>query len=105
MTGNGSPSVHGGHDQVAAADSPLSEPPSHLTAAAGRAGTTVPDERPVMGVDVGGTRVARAALGEEPVLAPSDCDRAEKLIAQIAVRYARWPATETSPRSASACPR
>ncbi|MGI8801991.1 MAG: ROK family protein [Solirubrobacteraceae bacterium] len=42
----------------------------------------------VIGVDVGGTKVSAAALGEEPRLAPTDCDGAEELIAQI-VRQVR----------------
>jgi glucokinase len=42
----------------------------------------------VIGVDVGGTKVAVAALGEATVLAPTDCDGTEELIAQI-VRQVR----------------
>jgi glucokinase len=37
----------------------------------------------VIGVDVGGTKVAVAALGEDPLLAPTDCDGSEELIAEI----------------------
>jgi glucokinase len=37
----------------------------------------------VIGVDVGGTKMAVAALGERAVVTPTDCDGPEELIAQI----------------------
>jgi glucokinase len=47
----------------------------------------------VIGVDVGGTKVAVAALGEEAVLAPTDCDGPEELMAEI-VRLVRAAAAD-----------
>ncbi len=38
----------------------------------------------MIGVDVGGTKIAAAALGEGPVVVATDCGGAEQLIAQIA---------------------
>jgi glucokinase len=38
----------------------------------------------VIGVDVGGTKISVARLGEQPVLTPTDCSSASRLIAQIA---------------------
>jgi glucokinase len=38
----------------------------------------------VIGVDVGGTKISVAALGEQPALTPTDCTSATRLIAQIA---------------------
>jgi glucokinase len=47
----------------------------------------------VIGVDVGGTKMSVAGLGEAPVLTPTDCDGAEELMAQI-VRQVRAVAGE-----------
>jgi glucokinase len=57
------------------------------------AGTTGSMSGLVIGVDVGGTKVSVAALGEEPMLVATDCDGPQELIAQI-VRQVRLAAGE-----------
>ena len=68
---------------MAPAPAPPLRGPDRTSPPARPAGTTGSMSGLVIGVDVGGTKVSVAALGEEPMLVATDCDGPQELIAQI----------------------